>query len=124
MNCSHHDHYSDERLQYVRHGRKPVSEKMRFYKHLRSFLIVNTILFFLAVSGRGGFGWIEITMIWGIFVAFHYMKVYGLPGTKGWFGEDWRAWMEERERTKKEDQPEPLYYEESGDPQWRKRDMV
>ncbi len=96
---------------------------MRFYKHLRTYLIVNTILFFLSMSGSGGFGWLEVSMIWGIFVAFHYVKVFGIPGTNGWFGGDWKAWMEERERRKQEEQSETLFQEESGR-QWRNRDMV
>ncbi len=117
MSCHHHNH-----LHHVRYERKPVSKKMRFYKHLKSYLIVNMIMFFLMAIGRAH-NWWNASMMWGIFVAVHYVRVFGFPGTNGWLGEDWKAWMEERERRQTEETPEPLYYEGS-DRKWRDRDMV
>ncbi|MCB0607625.1 MAG: 2TM domain-containing protein [Lewinella sp.] len=118
----HHHKCSHQGYHRIHHEKKTLSPKMRFYKRLRSYLIVNMIMFFLTMSGHAQ-GWWTASMIWGIFIAVSYVKAFGFPGTNGWFGEDWNDWMEERERRKTEETPEPLYYEGS-DRKWRDRDMV
>jgi len=64
--------------------------------------------------------------IWGIFLAVHYLKVNGLPGTKGWLSKDWEAWMEERENRRMDNEPEIIVEEdlEMKQPQWQERDLV
>lgn len=103
--------------------RGPVSEKMKFYRHLRSYLIFNFVLLMLMMMDGGGLGLWKVSFIWGIFVGVHYIKAFGWPGTNGWFGEDWEAWMEERERRRYEDGPEPLS-QEPRRPDWREKDLV
>ncbi|PHN04216.1 2TM domain-containing protein [Flavilitoribacter nigricans] len=106
--------------------RKQASEKIKFYRHLRSFIIFNIIMAGLWVAGSGLAGLWAIARIWGIFVAVHYIKVNGLPGTKGWLSKDWEDWMEAREKRRWDNEPETIVDEpfEMKQPQWRERDLV
>lgn len=115
--CQHH------RSKWDKRHRGPVSEKMKFYRHLRSYLTFNFVIAMLMLIGSGGFGMWKASFIWGIFVGVHYVKAFGWPGTRGWFGEDWEAWMEERERRPYEKGPEPFEQETRG-PKWRNKDLV
>lgn len=114
--CHHHSYRGQRR-------RGPVSEKMKFYRHLRSYLIFNFVFFMLMLMGSGVAGIWKASFIWGIFVGIHYIKAFGWPGANGWFGEDWEAWMEERERRRHPEGPEPLEQEPRG-PRWREKDLV
>lgn len=108
------------------HNSKQSSERMKFYRNLRSFIIFNIVMAGLSVFGSGFAGFWFIAKIWGVFLAIHYIKINGLPGTKGWLSKDWEAWMEERESRRMEDEPETIVDEplEMKQPQWRERDLV
>lgn len=104
---------------------------MKFYRHLRSFVIFNIVMAGLWFFGSDLSDLWGIARIWGVFLAIHYIKVNGLPGTKGWLSKDWEAWMEEREsrRQYREDEPETIVEEpqpqrRKAEPLWRDRDLV
>lgn len=109
--------------------RRP-TKRMEFYRHLRSFIIFNIIMAGLWVLGSGLAGLWAIAKIWGVFLAVHYIKVNGLPGTKGWLSNDWEAWMEDRENRRRddwEDEPETIVDEpmmRKAEPMWRENDLV
>lgn len=107
------------------------TKRMEFYRHLRSFIIFNIVMAGLWVFGSGLAGLWVIAKIWGVFLAVHYIKVNGLPGTKGWLSKDWEAWMEERENRRRddywEDEPETIVGEperRKAEPMWRDNDLV
>lgn len=115
---------------YHNRKRRP-SERMKFYRHLRSFVIFNIVMAGLWFFGSDLSDLWGIARIWGVFLAIHYIKVNGLPGTKGWLSKDWEAWMEEREsrRQYREDEPETIVEEpqpqrRKAEPLWRDRDLV
>ena len=114
--CHHHSNWKKQHY-------GPVSEKMKFYHHLRTYLIFNFVITMLMLTGSGGFGMWKASLIWGIFVGVHYLRIFGWPGTNGWFGEDWEDWMEEREGRRSEDAPEPLEQKRRGKG-WREKDLV
>ncbi|MEL7118762.1 MAG: 2TM domain-containing protein [Bacteroidota bacterium] len=68
--CQRYDH---RRSDYT----KEEYESIKFYKHFRTYLIVNAILFFTAVSGNNDFEFWPVTLFWGIGVISHYKKVFG-----------------------------------------------
>lgn len=80
---------------------------MRFYRMFRSFLIFNAVVVALFVFGRTSGGLFLASVIWGAILFSRYVKLFGWPGTNGWFGEDWQAWMEERERKNYNDDDGP-----------------
>ena len=50
--------------------------------------------------------WFPTPFFWGIGLLFHYIKVFGLPGTGGLYTEDWerRIFDEELDQIKKEEE--------------------
>lgn len=73
-----------------RQAEKRVANKMRFYKHLTSYLSVNALLWAIALISwaSSGFGsvwtliWpIWVTMFWGIGLASDYFQTFGLNET-------------------------------------------
>ncbi len=73
------------------------SPRYRFYRNLRGFMIFNLVMFILGITGNGFGAYWEISAIWSIFLVISYVRAFGLPGTHGWFSDDWEAWMAERE---------------------------
>jgi hypothetical protein len=69
-------------------ARRRVREKAKFYKHLYFFLIFNGILFVMALFRGRPFMPLTIALFWGIGVVFHYLKVFGLPGS-GILSKEW-----------------------------------
>ena len=69
-------------------ARRRVSEKAKFYKHLYFFLIFNGILFIMALFRGRPFMPMTVALFWGIGVVFHYLKVFGLPGS-GILSKEW-----------------------------------
>lgn len=60
-----------------RRAEKRADEKIAFYKHLMSFIIVNVIfivLNFLTSPGEWWFYW--ITVFWGIGLLGHFLRVF------------------------------------------------
>lgn len=111
--------------------KKEPSERVKFYRNLRSFIIFNIVMLGLSVVGSGFSGLWFISKIWGVFLLVHYLKVNGLPGTKGWLSDDWEAWIEERENRRAtdswEEEPEPIVREprrSRREKVWRERDLV
>jgi hypothetical protein len=71
-----------------REAQRRVREKAKFYKHLYIYLAFNAI--FLTMSffrGRAMFG-LAVPFFWGIGLLFHYLKVFGLPGS-GILSKEW-----------------------------------
>lgn len=68
---------SDENL--YKRAEKRADEKIGFYKHLYSFIIVNVILFALnAIFSWGDWYFYWITIFWGIGLLGHFMKTFVL----------------------------------------------
>lgn len=71
---------SDENL--YKRAEKKADEKIRFYKHLRRFIIVNVVLIilnFVTLDKGGGHWWFYwITLFWGIILLVHFLKIFVL----------------------------------------------
>ena len=52
-------------------------EKLKFYKHLKTFLIINGLLYFFAMKNGGNYHFMFMTFFWGIGILNHYSKVFG-----------------------------------------------
>jgi hypothetical protein len=102
----HHDKYNST----------TVSPKLKFYRNLRAFLVFNLIFAVLSILGSGFEFW-KASAIWSIFLVIKYVKLFGLPGTNGWFSDDWDDWMAEREA-----QDGPAEAERPAN--WREKDLV
>jgi hypothetical protein len=112
---------------------REAAERAKFYRNLRSFIIFNLVMFGLWITGSGFAGLWFVSKIWGIFLFVHYIKINGMPGTKGWLSNDWAAWMEERESRRSydsdswNDEPEPIVREPRSkrrEKVWQERDLV
>ena len=80
-----------------RRAAKRADEKIGFYKHLSSYIVVNVIfivLNFLTSPGEWWFYW--ISLLWGIGLLSHFLKTFVLGGKL----EDNREEMIEREMEK------------------------
>ena len=68
---------SDDDL--YRRAEKRVDEKMEFYKHLMSFIVVNIFLIVLNVLTSPGEWWFYwVTIFWGIALFVHFLKIFVL----------------------------------------------
>ena len=116
--CSNHSaHYHAKR----RHSRKHWgSPRYRFFRNLRAYVIFNIVMVALMLSGGGFIGLWKVSMIWGAVLFIKYVRLYGWPGANGWFSDDWKEWMHEREHRRR-NEAEPL---DPKDPGWRDRDLV
>ena len=66
---------SDEDL--YRRAEARVDEKIGFYRHLKSFLIVNVILLLVNAVSSPGYWWFYwITLFWGIGLVGHFLKTF------------------------------------------------
>ena len=98
---------------------------MRFYRSLRSFLIFNIAMAGLSLAGSGLSGLWFLGKIWAVFLIIQYVKVNGVPGTKGWLSKDWEDWMEARASREWQEEREELVMEpEPEKVVWRERDFV
>lgn len=70
---------SEER--YFQLAKKRVRKKKRFYNHLKSFVIVNIVMSVLVTLDGNPFDFFPVTLMWGMGLAFHYIRVFGIPGT-------------------------------------------
>ncbi len=117
-------------------AKKRVKAKKEFYSHLTTFLVMGG--FFLTlnlITSPRAMWWYWPMLGWGIGVAMHGLKVFGLPGS-GAGGTDW----EEREIQKEMDRMDPnnsrsgssvdidkrleLQEAKKGDSSYRKDDLV
>ncbi|MBK7408241.1 MAG: 2TM domain-containing protein [Saprospirales bacterium] len=62
-------------------AKKRVQQKKRFFNHLKSFVIVNVVMSFVVALDGNPFDFLPATLFWGMGLAFHYIKVFGIPGT-------------------------------------------
>ena len=83
-----------------RRAKKRVKAKKGFYSHLTAFIIVNGMMSLLLLTQGEPFGFLPPTLMWGIGLAFHYVKVFGLPGTGGVGTKTWEEREIEREYRK------------------------
>ncbi len=73
-----------------REARRRVDEKAKFYKHLFFYLAFNGIFMVIAIFGRGRpFPLFPVAFFWGLGVVFHYLRVFGFPGS-GILSETWK----------------------------------
>ncbi|WP_299526034.1 2TM domain-containing protein [uncultured Methanobrevibacter sp.] len=86
----------DEEKLYKK-AKKVVDKKVKFYRHVFAYIFVNIILFILNFSEiRGNWSnmdqwwFLWVTVLWGVWLAFHYIKVFILQDR---FDDDW---MEEK----------------------------
>lgn len=73
-------------------AKKKVKRKKAFFNHLVVYLVVNTVFSLVTLFSGEPFGWFPIWGFWGIGLAIHYVKIFGIPGT-GILTSEW----EERE---------------------------
>lgn len=77
---------------------KRVDEKMGFYTHLYSFVVVNVVLFVINILfSRGELWFYWITLFWGIGLVSHFIKTFIVFDK---FGEKHRESMIEKEMEK------------------------
>ncbi len=70
-------------------AKKIVRKKKRFYRHLGSYLAVNTVMFLVVLFQEGSLNWLVPASFWGIGLFIHYTSVFGFPGRKGLGGTEW-----------------------------------
>ena len=92
-------------------AQKRAKEKIKFYKHLRSYIVVNVMMTLLVLLTGGGFNWGPVWIGWGIGLAFHYMNVFGFPGAQGKLSKSWEREMIEKEMRGVEEEDEKLELE-------------
>ncbi len=106
--CRSHYQYSD----------KPEDdriEKLKFYKHLKTFLIVNGLLYFFAIKNGGNFHFMYLSFFWGIGILNHYSKVFGQRNHR----------MDELDYLEEEDfEIVESIKEKRKAPRWRDKDLV
>ncbi len=69
-------------------AQRRVRQKAKFFKHLYTYVIVVGIMFFLTLFRGRPFAFIPVALFWGIAVLFHYLKVFGIPGS-GILSQEW-----------------------------------
>lgn len=82
--------------QLYREARQRVQQKVRFYKHLYTYVIFVGLMFFLTLLRGRPFAFLPLAVIWGVFVLFHYLKVFGIPGS-GILSNEWEEKEIEKE---------------------------
>ena len=89
-------------------ARKRVRQKKRFFNHLKSYVIVNIVFSILTFMEGDGGDFLPVTLLWGMGLAFHYIKVFGIPGTNiltpEWEEEEIGKEMERLRRQKRPEQ--------------------
>ncbi len=82
---------------YVRSAQKRIRQKKRFYRHLKSYLIVNTMMSLLIFFDSGSSkDWMPVWILWGIGLAFQYFNTFGFFGI-GRLDEEWERRELEKE---------------------------
>lgn len=82
-----------QRSKYYGQARKRVQEKKKFYRSLATYLVFSVFFFVLnMITSPGGWWWYWPVLGWGIGIAAHYVKVFGLPG----FDFNSPAWEEQQ----------------------------
>ena len=83
-----------------------VRTKAKFYKHLFAFMVINGFFFLMALFQGAPFAPLIVTACWGVGLAFHYLKVFGIPGS-GVLSRAWedQEYKKELDRLEKRQQP-------------------
>jgi|GEM_PF-591768 len=83
---------------------KKVKRIKRFYYHMGAFAIMGTFFFFMNMVTDPFDMWFYFPMIpWSAALAFHYLAVFGIPGTN-LLTKEWEEREFERQMDKLEDQ--------------------
>ena len=87
-------------------ARRRAKKKIGFYKHLKVYVVVNVFMAAMTLISGDITDWFPTPFFWGIGLLFHYIKVFGLPGTGGLYTEDWekRIFDEEFDQIKREEE--------------------
>jgi len=78
----------DRESEIYREARKRVHEKAKFFKHLYTYIIVNMALVVMALFRGRPIMFFPVPLFWGVGLAFHYLKVFGIPGS-GVLSKEW-----------------------------------
>lgn len=83
-------------------AQRRVRRKAKFYKHLLIYLVFNGFFFTTGLLQGHPMEPLSISFFWGIGLVFHYLKVFGLPGS-GVLSKDWeeREYQRELKRLEK-----------------------
>jgi hypothetical protein len=119
-------HRRDRRRNRRRRKYDPAQEKVKFFKHLTSYVIVNAAM--LAVNALNGTyrNWLPVIIFWGIGLAFHYVKAFGF-GSQGLGSKEWERKMLNKDKDQDFDDDEYLELKEMDkEPKrnWREEDLV
>lgn len=87
-----------------REARKRVQQKAKFYKHLYTYLIINGLFFIMSLFRGRPFASLPVALMWGVGILFHYLRVFGFPGS-GVLSKDW----EENEMKREMDRLKKIY---------------
>jgi hypothetical protein len=89
-------------------AQRRVRKKAKFYKHLFIFLIINGFVLTSSLLQGHFFRPFPMTFFWGIGLIFHYLKVFGIPGS-GVLSNDWesREYQRELEKLARKPKSEP-----------------
>jgi hypothetical protein len=82
-----------------REARRRVQERAKFYKHLYTYAIINGVFFLISLFRGRPFFPFPVAFFWGIGLVFHYLKVFGLPGS-GVLSREWEDREVEKEMYK------------------------
>ncbi len=104
----------------------PALEKVKFYRHLTSYIIVNIAM--LGINALNGTyrNWLPVIFFWGIGLAFHYVKAFGI-GSKGLGSKEWERKMLNKDNRANQEEDEYLdlkEMEKEPDKNWREEDLV
>lgn len=69
-------------------AKRRVKQRAKFYKHLYIYVIVNGVFILLSLFRGRPFMTSPMALFWGIGLCFHYLKVFGLPGS-GILSKEW-----------------------------------
>ena len=96
-------------------AKKRVQKKKRFFNHLKAFVIVNVVMSIMVALDGNPFDFMPATLFWGMGLAFHYVRVFGIPGTNiltpEWEDQEIEKEMERirgKRVVKEEEMPVPL----------------
>ena len=83
-----------------------VKAKAKFFKHLAAYIIVNGFLLTTSLFTGDPFAPLPVALGWGVGLAFHYLKVFGIPGS-GVLSKEWedKEYRKEVERLEQKRQP-------------------
>lgn len=82
--------------QIYREAQRRVRQKAKFFKHLYTYVFVVGIMFVLTLFRGRPFAFVPVALFWGIAIMFHYLKVFGIPGS-GILSREWEEEEIEKE---------------------------